>query len=115
METKLLNRLAVKAMTATGMICSLRSDFLSVFWVGPASLSNKLKTNSVSLQSDEITSSVIKPAEGLRQNEGEDAGGEEENEKKRGSLGRQHFRQILGPGVNIEIMKREKTKLFCNQ
>ena len=33
-----------------------------------------------------------KPAEGLRQNEGEDAGDEKENDKERYPLGRQHFR-----------------------
>ena len=32
-----------------------------------------------------------KPAEGLRQNEGEDAGDEKENDKERYPLGRQHF------------------------
>ena len=40
-----------------------------------------------------------KPAEGLRQNEGEDAGDEKENNKERYSLGWQHFRLILGSNI----------------
>ena len=58
-----------------------------------------------------------KPAEGFRQNEGEDAGDEKENDKKGCSLGSQHFRQILGPGVNMEIIKAEiapKTNIIFN-
>ena len=79
---------------------------LSLRVLGGPSITLKQTKDKLS-QSAEIRGWRIKPAERLRQNEREDAGDEEENDKKGCSLGSQHFRQILGPGFNIEILNRE--------